>query len=219
MKEMSVLTVWHLRAVQSCCERFNPAVAMEKQKMGLLRKNCPNCRGKLETGQRIHQACIDPWLEAQQAKKERADAKAARMAAKVERASIKARKEAIKTLADLKREAQTAMNRWIVQVRDADKPCISCGRHHQGQWHAGHYMSRGAAPQHALNPLNVHKQCAPCNTYLHGNLIAYRVRLIELIGLQAVEELETDNAPRKMTRGAVIAIRDTYKKKLKELKE
>ena len=46
----------------------------------------------------------------------------------------------------------------------------------------------------------------------------YRVRLIELIGLQAVEELETDNAPRKMTREAVIAIRDTYKQKLKELK-
>ena len=48
-----------------------------------------------------------------------------RQAKKAERASIKARKEAIKTLADLKREAQTAMNRWIVQVRDADKPCIS----------------------------------------------------------------------------------------------
>ena len=144
--------------------------------------------------------------------------KKVRQAKVEERAKVRTRKEAIKTLADLKREAQTALNRWIVQVRDADKPCISCGRHHEGQWHAGHYMSRGAAPQHALNPLNVHKQCAPCNTYLHGNLIAYRVRLIELIGLQAVEELEADNAPRKMTRESVIAIRDTYKKKLKELK-
>ena len=100
--------------------------------------------------------------------------KKVRQAKVEERAKVRTRKEAIKTLADLKREAQTALNRWIVQVRDADKPCISCGRHHQGQWHAGHYMSRGAAPQHALNPLNVHKQCAPCNTYLHGNLIAYR---------------------------------------------
>ena len=63
------------------------------------------------------------------------------MAAKVEQASIKARKEAIKTLADLKREAQTALNRWIVQVRDADNPVFPCGRHHQGQWHAGHYMA------------------------------------------------------------------------------
>ena len=142
-----------------------------------------------------------------------------RQAKKAERASIKARKEAIKTLADLKREAQTAMNRWIVQVRDADKPCISCGRHHQGQWHAGHYLSRGAAPQHALNPMNVWKQCAPCNTYLHGNLIPYRVRLIELIGLEAVEAMENDNAPHKWTREGLIEVRDTYRAKLKDIQK
>ena len=44
--------------------------------MGLLRKNCPHCRGKLETGQRIHISCIYGYAEARQAKKERADAKA-----------------------------------------------------------------------------------------------------------------------------------------------
>lgn len=186
------------------------------------RTRCAHCKQKFvpeRPSQIVHVECVEAWTEAQAAKRERAEAKAARAAAKVERAETRKRKEAIKTLADLKREAQQALNRWIVHVRDKDRPCISCGRHHQGQWHAGHYMSRGAAPQHALNPLNVHKQCAPCNTYLHGNLIAYRVRLIELIGLKAVEELEADNAPRKMTREAVIAIRDTYKKKLKELKE
>ena len=181
--------------------------------MGLLRKNCPHCRGNLETGQRIHKACIDPWLEAQQAKKERADAKAARMAAKVERASIKARKEAIKTLADLKREAQAALIRWIVHVRDKDRPCISCGRFHQGAWHAGHYLSRGAAPQHALNPLNVWKQCAPCNTYLHGNQAAYRAQLVLEIGLAAVEALEQDCSVRKWTREELTALRDEYRRK------
>ena len=46
---------------------------MEKQKMGLLRKNCPHCRGKLEPGQRIH-----PAVEAQAAKAARTDAKKAR---------------------------------------------------------------------------------------------------------------------------------------------
>ena len=180
---------------------------------------CPNCRGKLETGQRLHISCIDGYAEAQAAKAERAEAKKARAAAKVERASIKARKEAIKTLADLKREAQTALNRWIVQIRDADKPCISCGRHHQGQWHAGHYLSRGSAPQHALNPMNVWKQCAPCNTYLHGNLIPYRVRLTELIGLEAVEAMENDNAPHKWTREELISIRNHYRAKLKECRK
>ena len=59
---------------------------------------------------------------------------------------------------------------------------------------------------------------APCNTYLHGNQAAYRIRLVELIGLEKVDALESDNAARKWTREELIAIRDTYKKKLKELK-
>lgn len=188
--------------------------------MTFRRTRCKHCQGKLETGQRIlHPACIDDFSIAEAARIERKKAKEARMAAKVERAETRRRKEAIKTLADLKREAQQALNRWIVHVRDKDKPCISCGRHHQGQWHAGHYLSRGAAPQHALNPMNVWKQCAPCNTYLHGNLIPYRVRLIELIGLEAVEAMENDNAPHKWTREGLIEVRDTYRAKLKELRQ
>lgn len=185
--------------------------------MTFRRARCPHCKAKLDPGQRIHQECIDDYAEAQAAKAERAEAKKARAAAKVERAETRRRKEAIKTLADLKREAQQALNRWIVHVRDKDRPCISCGRHHHGAWHAGHYLSRGAAPQHALNPLNVWKQCAPCNTYLHGNQAAYRARLVQLIGQGAVEALEQDNAPRKWTREELVAIRDEYRQKLKNL--
>lgn len=187
--------------------------------MAFNRTRCPHCRAKLGAGQRIHPECIDGYAEAQAAKAERATQKQARAAAKVERAETRRRKEAIKTLADLKREAQQALNRWIVHVRDKDRPCISCGRHHDGAWHAGHYLSRGAAPQHALNPLNVWKQCAPCNTYLHGNQAAYRTQLVLEIGQAAVEALERDNAPRKWTREELIAIRDTYKTKLKEMKK
>ena len=183
--------------------------------MTFRRTRCPHCKGKLEQGHRIHAECIAPWSDAQAEKAKRTAQKQARMAAKVERAETRRRNEAIKTMADLKREAQTALNRWIVQVRDADKPCISCGRHHTGQYHAGHYLSRGGAPQHALNPINVWKQCAPCNTYLHGNQAAYRMRLVEFIGLTAVEALESDNAPKKWTREELISIRDEYRKKLK----
>lgn len=189
--------------------------------MTFRRTRCDHCKQKFvpeRPSQIVHVECVEAWTEAQAAKRERAEAKAARADAKVERAEIRRRKEAIKSLAELKREAQTALNRWIVQVRDADKPCISCGRYHQGQNHAGHYLSRGAAPQHALNPLNVWKQCAPCNTYLHGNQAAYRMRLVELIGADAVEALESDNAPRKWTREELTAIRDEYRAKLKEMK-
>lgn len=184
--------------------------------MTFRRTRCPHCKAKLDQGQRIHPECIEPWADEQQAKRERAEAKAVRAAAKVERAETRRRKEAIKTLADLKREAQQALNRWIVHVRDKDRPCISCGRHHDGAWHAGHYLSRGAAPQHALNPLNVWKQCAPCNTYLHGNQAAYRATLVQEIGQAAVEALEQDNAPRKWTREELVAIRDEYRRKFNE---
>ena len=90
---------------------------------------CPHCRGKLETGQRIHQACIDPWLEAQQAKKERADAKAARMAAKADRASIKARKEAIKPRAKWLAECQAIVNRYVrLLALSRGDGCYTCSK-------------------------------------------------------------------------------------------
>ena len=181
------------------------------------RSRCPFCKSNLETGQRIHKDCIDGYAEAQQAKKERADAKAARMAAKVERASIKARKEAIKSRADWAKEAQQAFNAWV-RARDDGLPCISCGRHHQGQWHAGHYLSTGARPELRFTESNVHRQCAPCNTHLSGNAVLYRIGLINRIGSDAVEWLEGPHLLPKWTADDYKAIRDAYRQKLKEMK-
>jgi hypothetical protein len=42
------------------------------------------------------------------------------------------------------------------------------------------------------------------------------MRLVELIGLPAVEALESDNAPRKWTREELTALRDEYRRKTKE---
>ena len=179
---------------------------------------CPHCLGKLETGQRIHPACIDGYADAQAEKAKRAEAKAARMAAKVERASIKARKEAIKSKADWAREAQTAFNAWI-RARDEGLPCISCGRHHQGQWHAGHYLSTGARPELRFTESNVHRQCAPCNTHLSGNAVLYRIGLIHRIGSETVEWLEGPHELPKWTADDYRTIRDNYRAKLKELKK
>ena len=116
--------------------------------------------------------------------------------AKAEKRAIvkdkKATKEALgrlKSRATWAREAQAAFNAWI-RLRDADLPCISCGRHHQGQWHAGHYRSVGAAPELRFDVLNVHKQCAPCNTHLSGNITKYRAGLIDRMGVHVVEYLE-----------------------------
>lgn len=179
------------------------------------RTRCPHCKRKLEPGQRIHPECIAPWAEAQEAKAQRTREKQARMQARVEKAKLRQAREKAKTNGQRKKEAQEALNRWVVHVRDKDLPCISCGRHHQGQYHGGHYRSRGSAPHLALDPRNVHKQCSPCNLHLHGNLIEYRKGLIERHGLEFVEALEADQEPRHYSPQDLEAIKTTYRQKLK----
>lgn len=191
--------------------------------MTFRRTTCPHCRAKLETGQRIHPACIDGYADAQQAKKERADAKAARMAAKAERASIKARKEAIKTIPELIKEAQREFNGYI-RARDAAQPCICCGRPLGdapvgGAYDAGHYRSTGSASHLRFHPDNCHAQRKDCNRYGAGRAVDYRIGLIARIGAARVAALEASNQPHKWTREELIAIRDTYKAKLKDIQK
>ena len=69
----------------------------------------------------------------------------------------------------------------------------------------------------ALNELNCHKQCAPCNNHLSGNLVNYRVNLIEKKGLDKVEWLEGLHEPKKYTVDELWDIEKQYKQKLKEL--
>jgi multidrug efflux pump subunit AcrA (membrane-fusion protein) len=190
--------------------------------MTFRRTTCPHCRAKLEPGQRIHADCIAPWAAAQEAKAQRAQAKAQRMAAKVELAETRRRKEAIKTLPMLKAEAQQAFNAYI-RARDADKPCICCGLPLSagdvgGSFDCGHYRSVGSAQHLRYDELNAHGQRKQCNRWGAGRAVDYRIGLVARIGLEAVEALESDNDPRKWTREELIAIRDTYRAKLKELK-
>lgn len=191
--------------------------------MAFRRTRCPHCKGKLDPGQRIHAECIAPWADAQQAKKERAEAKAARAATKVERAETRRRKEAIKTIPMLIREAQVAFNAFIRERdRQAGHPCISSGR--PLDWtgnavDAGHYRSTGAAPHLRFNEDNCNAQSKQENRFLAGNASDYRVGLIARIGLARVEALESDNTVKKWTREELIAIRDTYRAKLKELRK
>lgn len=138
--------------------------------------------------------------------------------AKADRKETRERKERIKTRADWMREAQAAVNAYV-RERDKDRPCISCGRYHQGQYHAGHYLSRGSHPELALCPDNIHKQCQPCNTHLSGNQINYRKGLIQRCGIELVEWLEGPHEPAKYTIDDLRALRDGYREKLRQIKK
>lgn len=151
-------------------------------------KTCKACREKFTPARALQVVCGRQCSEAFATAKR---AKAERRALAVGRLSVKTRSE-------WQREAQVAFNAWI-RARDAGRPCISCGRHHNGQWHAGHFLSTGARPNLRFDPANVHKQCQPCNTHLHGNLVNYRINLIQRIGLAEVERLEADHTRRHYT--------------------
>ena len=133
-----------------------------------------------------------------------------------ERESTKLRKAKLKTKNDWTKEAQIAINAYI-RARDKDLSCISCGRYHQGQWHAGHYMSIGARPELRFNENNIHKQCQPCNTHLHGNLLLYRKALILKIGFDMVEYLEGFHPINHYSPDDLINLKLTYIKKLKDI--
>ena len=135
-----------------------------------------------------------------------------------DRKETKAKLEKLKSRSDWAKEAQTAFNRWV-RLRDADKPCISCGRHHTGQYHAGHYMSRGARPELAYEPLNCHKQCSPCNTHLSGNLSLYRQSLVREIGLEKVEWLEGPHEPKHYSADDLKEIKSKYTALARELEK
>jgi hypothetical protein len=134
---------------------------------------------------------------------------------KEERKADKVKRDKLKSRSDWLKEAQQAFNRWI-RLRDDKDPCISCGRHHEGQYHAGHYLSTGARPELRFDPMNVHKQCQPCNTHLHGNLLMYRKAMIEIYGDEEVEILEGPHEPKKYSIEELKAIKDEYTKRAKE---
>lgn len=121
---------------------------------------------------------------------------------KTQRKSDRQRKEKLKTAGEYIKEAQASVNKYI-RMRDYGKPCISCGNLPQqklgGTMDAGHYRSRGSASHLRFNLLNIHAQCVKCNRFNSGNAVDYRINLIDKIGIDNVNKLETNNEPRKFT--------------------
>lgn len=169
-------------------------------------KTCPICSTEYIPRSSLQKVCHN-YKCAIAFNKQRDAEIAAREQRKREReqsADLKQRREALKTRAEWEREAQAAFNRYI-RMRDMYRECIS----HPGKLisnsnyitgsavDASHYRSRGAASHLRFNVFNVHAACTRCNRQLSGNAVEYRIRLIERIGLERVERLESDNEPRK----------------------
>ena len=143
-----------------------------------------------------------------------------RQAAKAARKANREAKEKLKTRSDWMREAQVVVNAYVRQ-RDADLPCVSCGRpaSWNGQWHASHLRSVGAASAVRFNLWNIHKACSICNHHKSGNLSEYEPRLRVKIGNAKVDWLYTQNhqahyTPEYLARMKSIFMRKTKLKKV-----
>lgn len=153
---------------------------------------------------------------------------------KAERKDLRERKQKLKTISQLKSEAQSAFNRFI-RLRDHNDGCISCGRSKQevesdsptvgGYWDAGHYKTRGAYPQLRYVEANVHKQCKKCNggaKYSRKEKTVterYRENLIKKIGADSVEWLEQDHPIIKWTREDLEQLKKTYNARANKLQK
>jgi len=117
--------------------------------------------------------------------------------------------------------AKKARESCHAYIRERDKylPCVSCGRHHDGQYHAGHFVPAGKGSALRFDERNIHKQCSPCNNHKSGNLVEYRKSLIVRLGAEVVEWLSSNHEVRKWTIDELKAIESEYKAKLKELKQ
>ena len=193
-----------------------------KPQPGKRKKKCGNklCRKPFESS--------NPWIkhcspECGFILHQEIEAKQKSKKEKAERYADKLKIETLKSIPELKAEAQVIFNKFI-RARDANLPCICCDKWNKsnsltgGEWDAGHYRSRGSADHLRFNENNVHKQLKNCNRYASGNAVEYRLGLIKRIGLQFVEELEADQTIIKWTREMLNEIKIKYRQKLKDLK-
>jgi hypothetical protein len=123
------------------------------------------------------------------------------------------------------KKAQAAFNSYI-RERDRGKPCISCGRSMNdggyigaSGYNAGHYRSVGANPELRFEESNCHGQCAkPCNIDLGGNVVNYRIGLIDRIGPEKLEWLEGPHPKKQYRVEELKEIAKHYNRLARELK-
>jgi len=168
---------------------------------------CKVCKDKFEPKYFLQKVCLDPTCILEWSKK---------VKEKEWKAEKKILKDNLKTNADHVRELQVIFNKYI-RLRDKGLNCISCSKPAKKE-NAGHYRSAGGNPELRFEELNVHLQCEYCNTYLHGNLIDYRINLIKKIGIEKVNWLESKHEPKKYSIINLLEMKVLYRNLIKDLK-
>jgi len=120
-----------------------------------------------------------------------------------------------KPLPKLLKEAQKYFNAYI-RKRDSEDgyfTCISCSKTLPvSKMNAGHYVPVKNCSFLRLDDWNTNGECQYCNCFDEFHLIGYRKNLIQKIGLEAVEWLESNNRTlKKWTREELESLINKYK--------
>jgi Bacteriophage Lambda NinG protein len=101
--------------------------------------------------------------------------------------------------------------------RSANGVCFTCGgvKNWKTECDAGHFRAGSVCGLFLNFDLrNINCQCKRCNKYLHGNLGAYTMKLIEKYGPNIEKELNDDKLKHKNDKWEIkdfILIRDYYR--------
>jgi hypothetical protein len=170
-------------------------------------RKCKYCKAQFQPYTTLQKNCFEPdcvtaWV--QETKEKNWKRKKAKL------------KLDLMTIQDYIKIAQQVFNKWI-NLRDKGLPCISCDKPINGRVNASHYFNANNHWNVRFNEFNVHSSCITCNQYLSGNLIEYRSRLINKIGIEQLTLLELEaNKTRKFTIEELKQIINTYKLKIKQ---
>lgn len=196
-------------------------------------KACKNCKTKFTPMSSWANACSPLCgLEIARAKRIKAE-----QAAKVkERQADRVTREKQKTRGQWVAEAKIAIQRFRrLEELAKGSGCISCLRTQQevmgtdgwkpgGAWDGGHFLSKGARPELALEPLNIWLQCKSCNAgggkYARKGYTvnaAFEANLIAKEGAELVDWLNGPHEPKHYSTDDLKAIKATYAAKTREL--
>lgn len=178
---------------------------------------CKACRQPFEPRNSMQRVCgFECALALVKKQKERSAA----LLAKEERRERAVLRVKLMPRGELLASVQSACNRYV-RLRDAGKPCICCGKPiEDGMADAGHYISRGHAPELRFNLDNIHAQARGCN---RGRTPVprerFRAHMLARIGPDRLAALEGPHEPAKWTRDELIAMRAEFNRMARELEK
>jgi hypothetical protein len=119
------------------------------------------------------------------------------------------------TIPRLTAKAQQVFNKWI-RHRDSENgyfTCISCGNTYTTDlMDCGHYVPQKNSSYLRFNEYNCSGECKRCNGFDEFHLIGYRRNLIQKIGPEMVNWLESNQRTiKKWTRTELNEIIEKYK--------